>query len=302
MLKRRVEVRVPATTANLGPGFDCLGMALELFNLVRLETGRSGVVVTGEGADTLPAGPENLVYRAVQKAFERAGRPMPSLALSCRNLIPLARGLGSSSAAIVGGLVAANALMGYPLDTSTLLELAAHMEGHPDNVAPALLGGCQIVVRVNGRLYTAPVALPSDLRAVILIPDQPIPTEQARAVLSPQVNREDTVFNLGRVALLVNALHSRRWEDLSIATQDRLHQPARQVLFPAMPLIFKAALEAGALGVFLSGAGSSILALTRGREMTIGYEMLDMASKAGVSATVQITRPWLRGAEVVAEE
>lgn len=302
MLKHRVEVRVPATTANLGPGFDCLGMALELFNLVRLETGRSGVVVTGEGADTLPAGPENLVYRAVERAFERAGHPMPSLALSCRNFIPLARGLGSSSAAIVGGLVAANALMGFPLDTQTLLELAAEMEGHPDNVAPALLGGCRVVVRIDGRLHTAPLSLPPDIRVVILIPDQPMPTEQARAVLSPQVSREDAVFNLGRVALLANALCTGRLEDLRWATQDRLHQPARQALFPAMPLIFKAALEAGALGVFLSGAGSSIVALTRGREMTIGYEMLDMANRAGVSATIQITRPWAKGAEVVSEE
>ncbi|MFN3974161.1 MAG: homoserine kinase [Dehalococcoidia bacterium] len=301
MLKRRVEVRVPATTANLGPGFDCLGMALELFNLVRLETGRSGVVVTGEGADTLPAGPENLVYQAVQRAFERAGHPLPSLALSCRNFIPLARGLGSSSAAIVGGLVAGNALMGYPLDTHTLLELAAEMEGHPDNVAPALLGGCQVVVRLDGRLHTASIPLPPDMRVVILIPDQPMPTEQARAVLPPQVRREDAVFNLGRVALLVNALCKGRLEDLRWATQDRLHQPARQALFPAMPLIFKAGLEAGALGVFLSGAGSSIVALTSGREMTIGYEMLDMANKAGVSATIQVTRPWAKGAEVVAE-
>ncbi|MCS7207770.1 MAG: homoserine kinase [Dehalococcoidia bacterium] len=302
MLKRRVEVRVPATTANLGPGFDCLGMALELFNLVRLETGRSGVIITGEGADTLPAGPENLVYQAVQRAFQRAGHPIPPLALTCRNFIPLARGLGSSSAAIVGGLVAANALMGNPLDIPTLLEMATEIEGHPDNVAPALLGGCQIVVQAEGRLHTAAVPLAPDLRVVVLIPDQPMPTQQARAVLPPQVSRPDAVFNLGRVALLVNALHSRRWDDLALATQDRLHQPARQALFPAMPLIFKAALDAGALGVFLSGAGSSIVALTRGREMTIGYEMLDMAHKAGVSATVQITRPWPQGAEVVGVE
>ncbi|GBD11897.1 Homoserine kinase [bacterium HR23] len=198
--------------------------------------------------------------------------------------------------------MAGNALMGYPLSSQDLLELATEMEGHPDNVAPALLGGCQIVVRDNGHLYTASVPLPEDLRAVILIPDQPMPTQHARAVLPPQVSRGDAVFNLGRVALLVNAFHRGRWEDLRLATQDRLHQPARQALFPAMPLIFKSALEAGALGVFLSGAGSSIIALTRGREMTIGYEMLDMANKAGVSATVQVTRPWPRGAEVVAEE
>jgi homoserine kinase len=300
-MKRRVAVRVPGTTANLGPGFDCLGMALELFNLVRVETGRSGVEIIGEGAQVLPAGPENLVYRAMERVFRHVGAPLPPLALSCYNAIPLARGLGSSSAAIVGGMVVANALLGNPLTPQALLELAADMEGHPDNVAPALLGGCQIVVRVDGRLHTAPVALPQDLWAVVLVPDQPMPTGQARAVLSPMVSRDDAVFNLGRVALLVNALAGGRLEDLRWATQDRLHQPAREALFPPMRLIFRAALEAGALGVFLSGAGSSILALTRGREMTVGYEMLDMATKLGVNATLIITRPCPTGAEVVEE-
>ncbi|MBI2936383.1 MAG: homoserine kinase, partial [Chloroflexi bacterium] len=270
---RRVEVKVPATTANLGPGFDCLGMALDLWNLVSLEVGKSNTVICGEGAETLSRGEDNLVYRSVFRLFAEVGKPVPALGLSCRNAIPLARGLGSSAAAVVGGLVAANALCGRPLSQRELLRLATEQEGHADNVAPALLGGCQIVMKEGNGLLTAQVPLPEGLSAVLFIPDQPLSTEKARAVLPPQVSREDAVFNIARSAMLVNALACGKLDLLALATQDRLHQPYREKLFPSMRLIFRAALEAGALGVFLSGSGSSILALARGREMTIGYEM-----------------------------
>ncbi|MBI4234245.1 MAG: homoserine kinase [Chloroflexi bacterium] len=299
---KRVEIKVPATTANLGPGFDCLGMALDLWNLVRLEVGRRGIVLYGEGADTLSRSQDNLVFRAVASVFQATGRPMPEMALSCRNSIPLARGLGSSAAAIVGGLLAANALCDEPLSQKQLLHLATAMEGHPDNVAAALLGGCQIVLREGDDILTASVPLPADLKAVLFIPDQGMPTAQARAILPREVSREDAVYNLSRVALLVSSLATGTLESLSLATQDRLHQPARQVLFPSMKLIFRAALDAGALGAFLSGAGSSILAMTRGREMTVGLEMEEVARQAGVSGTVRVTQPVSQGAHVVAKE
>ena len=214
--------------------------------------------------------------------------------------MPLGRGLGSSSAAAVGGLVAANALCEEPLSDDEVLALAVEMEGHPDNVTPALLGGCRIVVQDGDELVTSPVALARDLWAVLYIPSQQMPTRQARGLLGPTVSRADAVFNMGRAALLVNALSTGDFSLLRTATQDRLHQPARGVLFPAMARIIRAALDAGAAGAFLSGAGSTILALTEDREMTVGYEMADMADKAGVPGDVKVTKVSPQGAHVVA--
>ena len=295
-----VTVRVPATTANLGPGFDCLGMALDIWNTVRVDVGGSGLSVRGEGQDVLAESPSNLVYRCFRLPFERAGREVPRVGLTCENEIPLGRGLGSSSAAAVGGLMAGNEVCGRPLSRHDLMELAADTEGHADNVAPALLGGCQIVVRDADRLVTAEVPVPAELRAVLFVPEQPMPTEQARSILPDTVPRKDAVYNMGRVALLVRALATGDFTHLAAATEDRLHQPARQTIFPAMENIFRAALAAGALGVFLSGAGSTVLALTHGREMSIGYEMAEAASKSGVAGDVRVPRPTEKGAHVVA--
>ena len=298
----QVTVKVPATTANLGPGFDCLGMALDIWNTVHVRLGESGFEIRGEGRDELKRGRSNLVYRSFRLAFEAAGRPVPRVRMTCENRIPLARGLGSSSAAVVAGLVAGNEICGKPLSDEQLLELAAKAEGHPDNVTPALLGGCQIVVSDDGRLVTSRVPVPPDLRAVLFIPDVPMPTRQARSVLSRSVPRKDAVYNLGRVALLVSGLAAGDLSDFSVATKDRIHQPARETIFPAMRVIFRAALSAGALGVFLSGAGSTVLALASDREMSIGYEMAEAASKSGVGGDVKITRPTTEGAQVVTRE
>lgn len=298
-MTERITVKVPATTANLGPGFDCLGMALDIWNSVQVEVGPSGFEVLGQGADTLRRDDGNLVYRCIRLAFEQAGQAMPGLRIACQNEIPLGRGLGSSSAAIVGGLMAGNELCGRPLSQERLLELAARTEGHPDNVAPALLGGFQIVVREEHGLIACSVPVPAGLRAVLFIPDVPMPTDKARAILPGTISRHDAVYNIGRVALLVRAFSTGDLAHLAVATDDRLHQPARQAMFPAMKNIFRAALGAGALGVFLSGAGSSVLALARDREVTIGYEMADAAAKSGVTGALKITQPTSQGAYVV---
>ena len=303
-MKELVKLRVPATTANLGPGFDCLGMALDIWNQFELRTSEIPVLrVKGEGADSLSAGRDNLVYRAAERYFLEMGLAVPSLSITCRNQIPLARGLGSSSSAIVGGLLAASAVAeakGQDLDL--IWRLAVEMEGHPDNVTPALFGGCQVVVRDQETLLHAQVPFPEDLHAVIFIPDTPMPTEKARSILPPQVSREDAVYNTGRVAMLVNALATGRLEYLKVATQDRLHQPFRQALMPATRFLFRSALDAGALGVFLSGAGPTVLALTQGRELTVAYEMTDMANKAKLLGQVRITKPIMQGAHISTEE
>ena len=299
-MKDRLTVRVPATTGNLGPGFDCLGMALDMWNTIEVEVGPSGFEIAGEGADILPRDETNITYQSFRLVFDEVGEPVPRVRMICRNEIPLSRGLGSSSAAVVGGLVAGNEVCGRRLPQQRLLELAVDMEGHPDNAAPALLGGCQIVVGDEADLITCPVPVPEDLRAVLFIPDVPMPTDQARALLPAKVPRRDAVYNMGRVALLVRAFATGDLAYLAVATEDRLHQPARQQIFPAMKNIFRAAMSAGALGVFLSGAGSTVLALTRGKEVTVGYEMADAADKSGVGGRVKVTRPSNQGVSVLA--
>lgn len=265
MVVSKIVVRVPATTANLGPGFDCLGMALELHNLVTLHITSGGldVHIEGEGAESLRWGEENRVLRAIRVVFQEVGQHLPGMALELENHIPLGRGLGSSAAATVGGLVAGNALCGGLLTEEQLLRLATRLEGHPDNVAPALLGGLVIVVQDGERLVCDKVSVPPDLQAALFVPDFPMPTAEARRVLPAQVSRADAIYNLGRATLLVAALSQRRYDLLDLATRDRLHQPYREAIFPAMPGLFAAARQAGALGVFLSGSGSTVLALCR---------------------------------------
>ena len=299
-----VTVRAPATTANLGPGYDCLGMALEVWNRLTaaiLPDGSSpSVAISGEGAGDLAADTDNLTYRAMAFLYGEADVPMPPLSLHCENAIPLSRGMGSSAAAIAGGLVAANALLDNPFSANELLEMAATIEGHPDNVAAAVHGGLRLVVSdADNRIYTAPVNIPAELRAVLLIPEHRIATVDARRVLPAEVSVADAVYNMSRAALLVAAMEGSRPEYLQIATQDCLHQPYRQAIFPAMRVIFKAAMDAGALGVFLSGSGSTILALTQGKEMTVAYEMFDAARLCGVAGRVEVTQPTAQGAHIV---
>jgi homoserine kinase len=255
-------VRVPATSANLGPGFDALGLALGLYNTVRVEPAAAlEVVVEGEGAAALPRDERSLLWRALCAAVERAGATPPTVRLVCHNRIPLARGLGSSSAAIVAGLLAGNRLAGDQLDRNALLALAVALEGHPDNVTPALLGGVRVCVQGEGGLSQVAVPLPRPLYAALFVPDRPLPTAEARRALPATVPWGDAVYNLGRAALLVAALATGEYRLLAEATRDRLHQPARARLFPALPALLAAARAAGALGACLSGAGPSVLAL-----------------------------------------
>ena len=261
----RVTVRVPATSANIGPGFDVLGLALSLHNVVTAEEA-DGVTVTneGEGAGVLPTGADNVVARAARQAFEAAGRPFRGIRLRCVNQIPPSRGLGSSAAAWVAGLMAGNALAGGILPREALLDAAARAEGHPDNVAAALLGGLTVSCASGDRVTAISLPVPAALRWVVLIPEAQGSTREARAVLPPDVSRADAVFNLQRVCLLLAALGAGRIDLLSTALDDRLHQPARWKLFPWLPAAVAAARSAGALGCVLSGAGPSLLAAVEG--------------------------------------
>lgn len=284
----RVHVRVPASSANLGPGFDSLGLALALYNeVVAEESDHVGVTVEGEGAGMLGAGETNVVARGVRAAYEAAGRKFHGVALRCLNRIPLARGLGSSAAAWVGGLVAGNALLGAPLDRQAILDLAARAEGHPDNVAAAVYGGLTVACASGETVRAVRLTVPPRLRWVALIPEVTSSTTEARAVLPPSVPRADAVFNVQRVALLLAALAVDRADTLALALEDRLHEPYRLKLFPWMPAVTAAARQAGALGCVLSGAGPSLLAVVDGGGGAVARAMERALTQAGIGGTAR---------------
>ena len=280
----RVHVRVPATSANLGPGFDALGLALTLYNEVTAsEADTVSVAIEGEGAGRLSSGAENVVARAVRQAYEAAGRPFKGVALRCVNRVPTARGLGSSAAAWVGGLVAGNALLGQPLTREALLSLAARAEGHPDNVTAALMGGLTVSCALgDGRIAAVSLPVPGTVRWVVLVPEITSATAEARAVLPPTYSRADAVFNVQRVALLLAALQAGRADLLGHALDDRIHQPYRLRLFPWMPAVVDAARAVGALGCVLSGAGPSLLAAVRDDADVVARSMVAALAAAGV--------------------
>ncbi|HXG03400.1 MAG TPA: homoserine kinase [Candidatus Binatia bacterium] len=295
-----VHVRVPASSANLGAGFDALGLALSLYNeVVAREAEGVEVTVEGEGAGRLPTGDRNVVALGVSAAYQAAGRRFRGCSLRCVNRIPLARGLGSSAAAWVAGLVAGNLLMGGPLDRAALLGLAARAEGHPDNVAAALYGGLTVSAGGVDGATAVSLPVPADLRWVALVPDTPSSTAEARAVLPAAVPRQDAVFNVQRVALLLAALQARRLDVLPTALADRLHEPYRLRLFPWMPEVAEAARKAGALGCVLSGAGPSLLAVVAGaagEAEAVGRAMQAALTAAGLSGRAHVLSPDLEGA------
>lgn len=255
-------VRVPATTANIGPGFDCLGLALDLWNEIRFTVQGDGVRVTFDGPETteLPRDERNLIARAFLRLCDEAGKAPPTgLRIHCDIRVPLASGLGSSSTAIVAGLLGANALVGRPFDRGRILSLAAAMEGHPDNVAAALLGGLTIVVQRGDRLLTKKILVP-EVHVALAVPDLPFSTDVARAELPTEVSMADAVFNLQRTPLVVEALRTGDYELLSQVMDDRLHQASRLKRIPGGRAAWLAAQKAGAAAVAVSGSGPSLIA------------------------------------------
>jgi len=278
-----IDVRVPATSANLGPGFDVLGLALGLYNDIAYEEAEGVVVaIEGEGAGRLDTGADNVVARAARMVYEAAGRRFPGATIRCVNRIPPARGLGSSAAAWVGGLIAANAALGSPLDRDAVLALACRAEGHPDNVAAALLGGLTVSCAAGDRVTAISLQVSPEIGWVVLVPETESSTREARAVLSADVSRSDAVFNLQRLGLLLASVVSGRIDLLLLAMEDRLHQPQRQSLFPWMESVRRAALDTGALGCVLSGAGPSLLAAVEGSGEAAARAMERALGAAGV--------------------
>ncbi|HEY7465695.1 MAG TPA: homoserine kinase [Dehalococcoidia bacterium] len=288
----KVTIRAPATSANLGPGFDCLGLAVDVWTNVTVETGKP------DGGSE--HGLSRLVWQGVQAAFEIVGAP-PELRIDADGGIPIARGLGASAALRAAGLLAGNALLDNLHDAEALLALGTRLEGHPDNMSPCLLGGFQVNVRdTDGRILHVSAPLPDDLRVVVFVPDFEMPTQESRRKLPRQFAREDTVFNVSRVAMLVAALGAGRYDLLDEATQDRIHQPVRAEIFKGLVPIMTAAKEGGAAASYLSGGGSTVAAFVQGDGDTerVARLMTQAAIAAGFSGRSLITKPTSRGAFV----
>ena len=295
MAARAVAVEVPATSANLGPGFDSLGVALDW--TLRLEFRLSDEPVAPY-ADPIPA----MAARAALLLYERAALPLPAgIEVTYQSDLPVGRGLGISAAARVGGLLAADALTGSGLDREMLLPLAVQHERHADNAVPAMFGGLRVIVEPDegaGVTQTG-VELPEELQLVLLIPAFSMPTEETRRRLPERLTRNQAVHNIGRAALLLAALQARRYELLQIATEDVLHQPARATIFEPMYQIFQAARDAGAHGVYLSGGGPTIAALATDRFEEIAGAMRAAAAARGVEAFTRVCALRTEGAEVL---
>jgi len=258
-----INIRVPATTANMGPGFDCIGMALEdIYNELTVEEAdRFSIEITSEKSASMPTSGDNMICQAMSMFYSKIDRPMPTLRLRQNDGIPIARGLGSSAACIVAGLMAANELSGSKLSREELAQMASAVEGHPDNVAPAILGGLISGAMDSDEMKYVKITPSNELSFAVFIPDFQVLTEKARGVLPPLYSRADAVFNASRASLFVASMMSGNWDNLRVATQDKIHQPYRSQLIPDMDDIFADSLELGAKGVFLSGAGPTLLAI-----------------------------------------
>lgn len=255
-----VKVTVPATSANLGSGFDSLGLALTMYNTIYLEE-YDGIDIRSLDDVEIPTDETNLIYSSAKRIYEIVDKPFKGFKIRQKNTIPMARGLGSSSACLVGGLMGANALVGNPLSKDELINLSAAIEGHPDNTTPAILGGLVTCAIDHGKVYSVSVPVDRHTKFVALIPPETLKTAHARSVIPQTVSRDNAVFNLSRAALMTASLFSGRFENLKIATDDVLHQPFRMGLIKGSDTAFRVAYEVGAYGVYISGAGSTIMAI-----------------------------------------
>ena len=288
MSKTAVNVTVPATTANLGAGFDCIGAALTLYNQFKFTLSEDfRISVTGLEAQKVSTDESNLAYQSFVKFYEHRGEQTPPVHIEIKLDVPLARGLGSSATAIVGGLMGANHLAGLPLSQDEIMDLAIAIEGHPDNVVPALLGGCRLAAS-GDNWAICDVPWHESIVPVVAIPDFELSTAEARRVLPQQVSRADAIFNTAHLGLLIRALQTGRADWLKVALQDKLHQPYRQGLIHGFEAVQTAAIESGALGVVISGAGPTLLALVDKKQAAKVESAIASAwQNAGIKADVR---------------
>ncbi|HID0878339.1 TPA: homoserine kinase [Clostridium botulinum] len=256
-----VEVRLPATSANIGPGFDCLGVAVNIYNKFFVEEIEEGIIF--EGCADKFKNENNLIYVAMKKCFDKIGYKPTGLRIKIESDIPVSRGLGSSAACVVGGIVSANELAGGVLNKKELLDLAVEVEGHPDNVNPAFCGGMTASISDNREIIYSKVKVSEGIKFCALIPDFTLSTEKARAVLPKSIDYKDGIFNVGRTALMISALNNGDFHLIKYACKDKLHQDYRAKLIENFYSIKKQCEKLNSLGVFLSGAGPTIMVMLR---------------------------------------
>ncbi len=299
-----MHIKVPATSANMGPGFDSIGVALELYNHLWFEEIEQGVeiIVKKEHEIKIPTDKNNLIYKTMVDFFAETGNVMPGVRLIQEDDIPMVRGLGSSAACIVAGLLAANHMSGCHYSREQLAQIAAKIEGHPDNSNPALFGGMVVGALDHNEMRHVRLDLPKDLVFAIMVPDFPVSTEDSRKVLPDMYTKADAIFNASRAALLVASIYAGDYENLAMAMQDRIHQPYRSQLIPDMDRIFKAAKNYGALATYLSGAGSTLMAVLTDDKTEIFQQKMAAYLKA-IPNEWQLTllKPDTKGAQLIAE-
>ena len=295
------RMRIPATTANMGPGFDCIGMAFDMYNYIDfapLDTIGACKLTSDGNAGKIDLSKDNLIYKAYVAVFEYLHQPVAGIKRHFENNIPYSRGLGSSSAALIGGVKVANEVLENPLNDTEILNIALQFEGHPDNIAPALLGGVVISgLDENGTVFYSKIAPPKNLHCTVIIPDYPLATKKAREVLPKQFTMQDAVYNVGRMAMLVDALHTGKLDQLALAMNDKLHQPYRMSLIKGMNEIIPAAKSLGALNVVISGAGPTILIVSGGEKDF--SPLYDILAKYGVNAEIKALHPVSDGAMLI---
>lgn len=295
-----VKVKVPATIANLGPGFDTVGVAVSLFNIIEMDFSEEiKIEVINEGEGFLPKNELNLVYQSAKKVMERFGLEK-KLHIKLTNNIPLARGLGSSAAAIIGGIVAANELLGSPLSMDEIIKMATNIEGHPDNVVPAYLGGFTVSLFDGENVFYKKFDLPEkELCFVVAVPQFHLKTSDARKVLPEKISLKDAVYNMSRTALFVACVAQKDFSFLDVLCKDKLHQPYRSSLIPGMEEILNKGMENGLLNVFLSGAGPSIAGICHEKNsVKAGEFMVSTFNNFGIKANYLILNPCNKGASV----
>lgn len=277
----KVSVKVPATTANIGPGFDCMGMALPIYNTITIEETvlpGTGIEINAINNDStaddlmfehIPMDETSIIYKAVELLYNSIGQSPSELKITVQSQIPIARGLGSSASVIVGGLLAANELLGHPADEVALLSIATEVEGHPDNVTPAIVGGlCITSQEDDGTILYRKLNWPEEWNITVCIPDYELSTDISRSVLPKEVPMEDAVFNAKRLAMFVEAVNTKDAELMKMALQDKLHQPYRMKLVPGLDKIIENLKhEENVLGCVLSGAGPAILVISQKNDL-----------------------------------
>ena len=302
-----IKVQVPATTANLGPGFDCLGLALKLYLNLEIEEIEEGLVIEyqGEGAEKFSAKKkeDTLIWKSAELVLKKIGREKfrKGLKMKVFNQIPITRGLGSSASAIIGGIVGAARFYNIDLTNQEMLELALSLEGHMDNIVPALIGGLTLAYKTSQEeIKWTRIKTPLDLRVVLAIPEFTLNTEEMRKALPQKVALPEAIFNLSRSALLVNALQNSDWDVLAEAMEDRLHQPYRVPFIPGINDMFSQIKKIGLAGIALSGSGPSVVSLTKvGSEETISKAMKDAFFKAGITCRILVLEADLEGTKTV---